>query len=121
MTSFATSSTAVDPLAKPVQWIGGMIIFAASLAAAVLALGGTLYYTLPVLATVFTFVDPVGGYWKCTLLVLGAYAAVLVIDAARNQTTVNFLAAETRAQALDLVGKLLVLFLVALVISEVLA
>jgi hypothetical protein len=103
-----------------VDWVQTQILHACALAVAALALGGVLYYAWNPIAGVFSFLNPIHGYWNCTLVVLGAYAVVMIWNAARSTTTADVLSGESRAAALDYVGKALVLLALAWLASSVL-
>lgn len=45
-------------------------------------LGGILFYVWNPFAAVFTFLNPIHGYWTCTLVALGAIAVVYIVKSA---------------------------------------
>lgn len=65
-------------------WIGGLIQYAIGLTAMVMGAAWALDQTWNSLAAVFSFTNPLGGYWSCALVVLAAYAVFLVYRIADN-------------------------------------
>jgi hypothetical protein len=122
MSVSAVDRSEVDPLDDPMKWfwgwLGAMFVYGVAMAVTALALAGSLYYTWPVLASAFSFTNPITGYWTYALLVLGAFVVYLVYETVRTGAMANILAAQSRPRALDFVGKALVLLLITYIIAE---
>lgn len=69
--------------------IEDLVLYALGLVVYACLLGGVLNLTWNELAAVFSFTEPVGGFWTCVLVVLGAYGAFMVYDSARAHLTAD--------------------------------
>ncbi len=85
------STAASAPSDVSQSWVFRAVTEAIQRALAVFAmaalLGGLLYYTWPVLAPMFSFLDPINGYWNYVLAVLGAYGVFYLYRVVRDGTS----------------------------------
>lgn len=101
------------------DWIEAMANYVFGLGLVVVLLASALNLTWNSLAALIGPLDSVGGFWTCVLVVLGAYVASQVYDAARSHDTVNLF--DDFGGATLFAGKMGAVVLVAYIVANYLA